>query len=122
MLQIQIYRFGVARFFLGLYIALLANGVMFRHAHRLADGSIICHAHPYKGSPGTQFPNHTHSRDELIWFDAFSNLLYDAPGLQAPLTLVIALVLLAVGVTQPVLFSRSSAHTAFRHRGPPCLA
>nr|WP_235985324.1 hypothetical protein [Spirosoma utsteinense] len=100
-------------------MAVLVNGVVFRHAHRLADGTIICHAHPYKSSPGTQFPSHSHSRDELIWLDAFTNALYDNldTGLWV-LAAVMVLLLTAVGAVQTTSPFKTT-HVAFRHRGPP---
>lgn len=119
MFRLERCRFGIARFLLGLYIAVLANGVVFRHAHRLSDGTIICHAHPYKSSPGSQFPSHTHNLDELIWLNAFSNALYASPDALA--WVAILAVVLTVGTrisvfTPSLYFFR---HTAFQHRGPP---
>lgn len=113
------YRFGIARFLLGLYVAVLVNGVVFRHAHRLVDGTIICHAHPYKSLPGTQFPSHAHSRDELIWLDTFANALYANPDAVIVITLLAIISLLLVGVAARVSFSFSTPHVAFKHRGPP---
>ncbi|MGF7218442.1 hypothetical protein GGR92_004619 [Spirosoma lacussanchae] len=115
------YRFGLGRLLVGLYLAVLTNGVVFRHAHRLADGTIICHAHPYKSSPGTQFPTHTHSRDELIWLDAFANALYTDAAPVAWLALLLTVFFLT-GPSVPRPTARpESVHVAFRHRGPPCI-
>lgn len=119
MFGIDRYRFGIARFLFGLYVAVLINGVVFRHAHRLADGTIICHAHPYKSSPGTQFPTHAHTRDELIWLDAFANALYANPDAVAWAAIIAIIVLLAAGGAAPSYFFFTSSHVAFRHRGPP---
>ena len=119
MSRLYAYRFGLARFLLGLYLAVLTNGVVFRHAHRLADGTIICHAHPYKSSPGTQFPNHAHSRDELIWLDAFTNAFYANPGVFVWTALVLVVALLMTTEVAPASFFFSALHVAFRHRGPP---
>ncbi|QJW88066.1 hypothetical protein HNV11_01095 [Spirosoma taeanense] len=119
MFRLQRFRFGIARFLFSLYLAVLVNGVVFRHAHRLADGTIICHAHPYKSSPGTQFPNHNHSSDELIWLDAFTNALYDGSEL-AIWTALVSISLLLTSrpiVSFPAFFSFQ--HFAYRHRGPP---
>ena len=115
------YRFNVARLFFGLYLAVLVNGVVFRHAHRLADGTIICHAHPYKSSPGTQSPNHAHSRDELIWLDAFTNALYANPGLVVWTALVALVALLITGRLIPTVSFWSFSQIAFWLRGPPVL-
>lgn len=119
MFRLQPYRFRVARLLLGLYVAVLINGVVFRHAHRLADGTVICHAHPYKSSPGTQFPNHAHSRDELIWLDASTNALYANPDVVAWTAFVVIFTLLVAGGVAPSVFIFSASHRAFRHRGPP---
>lgn len=113
------YRFRIAWFLLGLYVAVLANGIIFRHSHRLADGTIICHAHPYKSSPGTQFPSHAHSRDELIWLDTFANALYANPDCVAWVVLIAVELLLITRGGASVPASFSVAHVAFRHRGPP---
>jgi hypothetical protein len=113
------YRFVIARFLFSLYIAVLVNGVVFRHAHRLADGTIICHAHPYKSSPGTQFPNHSHNRDELIWLDAFANALYAGSDAVVWVALALSALLLAVKGVTSVASTPVATHTAFRYRGPP---
>lgn len=112
-------RFGIARFLLGLYIAVLINGVVFRHAHRLADGTIICHAHPYSGSPGTQFPTHAHSRDELIWLDTFANALYANPDAVIWVAILAICLVISVGPAASVRSFFTASHVAFRHRGPP---
>lgn len=113
------YRSGIARFLLGLYVAVLVNGVVFRHAHRLADGTIICHAHPYKSSPGTQFPNHAHSRDELIWLDGFANAVYANPDSTLWVALTTLILGAVVGGVPRLLAPFMANHVAFRHRGPP---
>ena len=119
MFYLKQHRFVIARLLLGLYVAVLVNGVVFRHAHRLADGTIICHAHPYKSSSGTQFPTHAHSSDELIWLDAFTNALYASTDLTSWLPIAAVALLLMVGgaVSSPSSFIVT--HVAFRHRGPP---
>lgn len=50
------------------------NSVVFRHAHRLANGQIITHAHPYNlfGKSCPLSPN-PHTRHELLLLDAVSN-------------------------------------------------
>ncbi|MBI9055765.1 MAG: hypothetical protein JEY96_18230 [Bacteroidales bacterium] len=47
--------------FIGL---LIADKVMYTHLHKLADGSIVVHAHPYKKS-NTEDPRQTHTHSEL---------------------------------------------------------
>ncbi|NDU97955.1 hypothetical protein [Spirosoma terrae] len=118
MFRLQNFRFGIARFLLGLYIAVLTNGVAFRHAHRLSDGTIICHAHPYKSS-GSQFPQHAHSRDELIWLDGIANAIYANPDFVIWVPLLLTVVLFNSNGRAVKHFHFVSSHFAFRHRGPP---
>jgi len=110
----------IARFLLGLYVAILTNGVVFRHAHRLADGTIITHAHPYKPSPSSQFPNHSHTQQELIWLDGISNALFTNPDsfFWQPLVLILALLM---PVFSRFTFSFASPLIGFQHRGPPVV-
>ncbi|CCH56079.1 hypothetical protein BN8_05389 [Fibrisoma limi BUZ 3] len=120
MLRSRHNQLRIARFLLGLYIAILTNGVVFRHAHRLADGTIITHAHPFKPSPSSQFPSHSHTQQELIWLDGISNVLFTNPDFLfwQPLVLILALLTAALG---NLTFSFASPHIGFRHRGPPVV-
>ncbi|CCH57533.1 hypothetical protein BN8_p06714 (plasmid) [Fibrisoma limi BUZ 3] len=53
------------------------NAIVFRHSHRLANGQIISHAHPYnlfnKSCPLSPNPHKTH---ELLLLDAISNAVF----------------------------------------------
>jgi hypothetical protein len=113
------YRPGIARLLFGLYVAILANGIIFRHAHRLSDGTIVCHAHPYKNSSGTRFPDHTHSLDELVRLDAFTNALYESPGTFVWQIVIAVVLLLNRFLPVRTLTGVSLTHLAFQHRGPP---
>lgn len=119
MFWLEKYRFGFARFLLVLHIAVLANGIVFRHSHRLADGTIICHAHPYKSSSGNQSPGHAHSRDELIWLDSFANALYANSDLVVWSAPVATLLLLMTGGLADVPFWLVATRVAAPYRGPP---
>jgi hypothetical protein len=123
-LAINPYRLFAARFLLGLYLLTLINGVVFRHAHRLADGTIVSHAHPYipidTGNEPYQ-PNH-HTQQEIIWLDALSNVFYDdwQPAL------FVLLLPLIVSLLQTFPFSLESVFrpaplAILRLRGPPAL-
>ncbi|GAB3906906.1 hypothetical protein GCM10028803_40040 [Larkinella knui] len=57
------------------------SNIVFRHTHRLADGRIISHAHPYAGFwAKCPFPNHQHTRAELAWLDCIGNAPFDTPA------------------------------------------
>lgn len=60
----------------------LSINILFRHAHRLPNGRIVSHVHPFKwtGEKGP-LPYNPHTSSELSWLDAQSNghFLSDLP-------------------------------------------
>jgi hypothetical protein len=73
---------AIAKYVSGLVLlAMLAgmtNAVLHRHAHRLANGRLVWHAHPYKPAkptaPDQPEPGHGHQDDyELLMLDLLSN-------------------------------------------------
>jgi hypothetical protein len=56
----------------------MANAVVNRHCHKLADGRIVWHAHPFKKNKDGSVPFHTHTDTELIVLDALSNPVFPA--------------------------------------------
>ena len=118
------YRSAVARLLLLVQLFMLTNAVVFRHAHRLPDGTIVVHAHPFLpkalGGPGSDpvQPNN-HSKQELIWLDALTDGAY-------PFTEPLFFAFQAT--TNSLLPAPSSTiqtqvywaeFTCFSHRGPP---
>ena len=54
-----------------LFCLILANGIFCIHSHKLANGQIVVHAHPYfPQEDGTSLPNN-HSTSELIILGQF---------------------------------------------------
>ena len=54
----------------------MANAVLNRHAHRLPDGRVVWHAHPYTKKPGSSLPNHAHSASDWVAMESLSNPLF----------------------------------------------
>ena len=51
-------------------ILLIVNNIVFLHVHKLPNGEIIVHAHPYNKSNDTEpIKNHTHSNREYLVLD-----------------------------------------------------
>ena len=73
MLKGQTTRPIIARTLLVLFAALLLNGMVFRHAHRLSDGKIITHAHPYKPVGDSPYQSNSHTTNELYILDLITN-------------------------------------------------
>ncbi len=94
------------------------SNVVFRHSHRLPDGRVITHAHPYIGI-SKKVPLHKHTQTELAWLDYIGQAPVEIPlvDLRCPLPLQTAL------VAQPVFVYLFSAHRQMHLRpllrGPP---
>ena len=119
MLSICPYRPALARLLLGLFMAIVINGLVFRHAHRLADGTIITHAHPYNPFGKGPLSSNPHSRHELVTLDLFSNATFTTPDtlfVLAGSTVVLLLITLLFAPTLPV---RDVLWASPLNRGPP---
>lgn len=110
-----------ARFLLVLWGLICLSNVVFRHTHRLPDGRIITHAHPYAGfTAKCPFPNHQHTRSELAWLDCLSHTPFETPtpGISCPLPAV----WLAPRLTYAYLTTEGETYRFFHFlRGPPVL-
>jgi len=117
---LHIHRFRVARLMLGLFLAIWINGVVFRHAHRLPDGRLIVHAHPYwPFGKGPILPNN-HTAQEILLLDL-------AAHLPVVVSAFFAFLFLLLTVQQSVFlftdrpFRAVSPFHCFSHRGPPAV-
>lgn len=119
MLLLRSYRPLLARLLLGLFVAIVVNGLVFRHAHRLADGTIITHAHPYNPFGKSPISSNPHSRHELVTLDLFSNGIFAAPNtffaLPEPTVSFLSVTLL-FALSLPI---RNVSGTSPLNRGPP---
>ena len=61
---------------IGLFGMLLTNKAIFMHVHKLEDGSIVVHSHPYNTSDNTTpYKTHHHSKTELLFIQSLELLL-----------------------------------------------
>ncbi|GAB3025767.1 hypothetical protein [Spirosoma pulveris] len=114
------YRFRVARLLFGLFLTMWLNGVVFRHAHRLSDGRLIVHAHPYwPFGKGPILPN-THTAQEILLLDL-------AASLPVVVSALFAFLFLLRSQQQSVFWTRfrtffaSHSFFCFSRRGPPVV-
>lgn len=56
-----------------LFALMQVNLVVFRHGHRLADGRIVSHAHPFWPDGKGPIKSNPHSASELALLDAVTN-------------------------------------------------
>ncbi len=48
----------------------IANNILFMHTHKMDDGRIVVHAHPYDKSDDSQpYKSHQHTTKELLFLD-----------------------------------------------------
>jgi len=81
----------IAGFLLVLWALICLSNVVFRHSHRMPDGRIVSHVHPYaEFSSKCNFPAHQHTQSELMWLDCISNIPFGSfvPGLTFSSTLI----------------------------------
>jgi hypothetical protein len=53
---------------IGIVGMFIANQALFVHAHKMADGTIVQHAHPYhKSESGQPFQTHQHTKAEIFF-------------------------------------------------------
>ena len=54
---------------IGIIGMFIANKVVFLHVHKLSDGTIIAHAHPYdKSNDSKPYKSHHHTNAEFLFF------------------------------------------------------
>ncbi len=59
-----------ACFMIGIIGVLIANNAIFIHSHRMADGTLITHAHPYnKTNDSEPFKSHHHTQAEFLFLE-----------------------------------------------------
>jgi len=75
---------------IGMYVM---NKVVFLHSHKLSDGTVIEHAHPYnKSSDSKPFKSHHHTKGEFLFFQNIDTLF----------VFVFFTLVLSAGVNKPV--------------------
>ncbi len=97
---------------LGLWALIMLNSVMYRHTHRLPNGKIVSHAHPYQKS-GDGATNHEHTDEELALLQLIEGQVFLLPllptfaffalasGWPTRVVALVALVLLAHLMARP---------------------
>ncbi|WP_460909078.1 hypothetical protein [Spirosoma areae] len=118
--RLPIRRGRIARLLLGLFLVMQCSAVVFQHAHRLSNGVLIIHCHPYNPfCKGPCQPN-DHTSNELYWLAAVASLLYD----DAPLfdfAFGVSLPQVTTAFHQPRQHSVPLPFYSFLQRGPPAL-
>ncbi len=66
---------------------LLLNSIVYQHAHKLDDGQVITHAHPYQSNPESESPfeKHSHSEGEFWLLDLIYHAVYEEGANITPL-------------------------------------
>ena len=94
------------------------NNIVYNHKHRLKDGSLIVHAHPYNKSGDTNpLKSHRHTAEELV-FLANLHIFILAPILV--FIILVALIKL-IFVNKTKYFKPQNAFQFCQNRGPPFM-
>jgi len=103
-----------------LFALMQVNLVVFRHGHRLSDGRIVSHAHPFWPDGKGPIKSNPHSAGELALLDALSNGGFvDQPALCVDFLFALPQPS-RVRVEPSAPFLTRPFH-CFAHRGPPAL-
>ena len=115
-------RFFVKKLFLFAMIAVLGlliiNKAVFIHSHKLENGSVYTHAHPYnKSKDALPFKSHHHTEAQFLFFNHHKLLFFSS-------SLVIAL--LVIACTKQAFFYNDKVFYFFVYcsnsgRAPPVL-
>ncbi|MBO0937320.1 hypothetical protein J2I47_12255 [Fibrella sp. HMF5335] len=120
--HVLFHRVAIARLLLLVQLFMLTNAVVFRHAHRLPDGTLVVHAHPFlPKAPGPIQPL-DHSKQELIWLDAVAHtpyLFYEVATFQFIPDVVYSWP--TKQTTVPATGKLIHTFVYFSHRGPPLV-
>jgi len=98
------------------------NSMIFLHAHRLPNGRIVIHTHPYKLT-GKQGPisNNPHTSFELFWLDMCTNAPF-IPGVEPVLTNPVCWTIPATNTGFSYLLPTAEQRAIFAClRGPPAF-
>ncbi len=95
----------IARSFMVLFTLILLNNVVFRHSHRLTNGKIITHAHPYKPVSNSPFQPNNHTTSELYVLDLVSNGLFNSE-----------IIVASIAFLSLVFFQQKSSFFHYRQR------
>jgi hypothetical protein len=119
MKQLRSIRRALTGVFFTLFVMMTLNNIVFRHAHRLADGRIITHAHPFKPVGDSPVQPHSHTATELFWLDMLTHGGFVATVAVAVAVAVIVSPLLLMRIERYHLPLRVSPFVYFSRRGPP---
>ena len=61
---------ALAYFMIGIMSILVVNKAMFMHAHKMTDGKVITHSHPYdKSNDSKPYKSHHHTKVEFLFIE-----------------------------------------------------
>ncbi len=103
-----------------LFALMQVNLVVFRHGHRLPDGRIVTHAHPFWPDGKGPIKANPHSAAELALLDAVANGSFVA---ETPPVVSFSPVILLAWVAHTAQTSPLLSHSfcSFLLRGPPSV-
>lgn len=100
---------------IGLFVNFMFANTIFVHTHKLADGSVVCHSHPYQHS-GT----HSHSATSLSLISTLNNTATSFLGTAMLVLAVLASIRIFLYLSAPQQWT-NAASSSTHLRAPPVL-
>lgn len=115
-LRQNIIKKAFAYLVLGVVGTLILNKAVFLHTHKLNDGTVVVHAHPFQASTDSHSNNpHQHTKSGIYYFDQLSFLYSQLPD---DVTFHAA-AYHTIHFAEKVSFYFENYHACLKNRAPP---
>ncbi len=110
----------ISIFVLSVFVLLILNNNFYLHNHKLSDGSIITHAHPFdKKGDTTPFKSHHHSKAQFFILSSTSLFIFIF-AISALIFFAVKQIILLLPFKNNIASQKYFLH--FLVRGPPAIS
>lgn len=99
---------------------MFGNNLFFQHIHRLDNGKVIAHAHPYANQEDGKAPEHSHSDSEIIFLDFVTHANF-IEGFSPEIQWSKIFFAEDFTILSTIFLYHSECNLGFSLRGPPTL-
>ncbi len=111
----------VIAFFVIAVLLFSFNSISNKHYHKLENGEVICHSHPYqKSNSQSPFQKHSHSKSELIFLSNISNSVFTIIFIISVI-IVIKIEFKRITIKQFITHTNTNFYKRNIYRGPPFI-
>lgn len=108
------YKNGLFLLMFVIILLVITNNIFFLHSHRLSDGAVIYHAHPFNKGNNNSGENHHHTNFEFLLLRQFQLFLSEDTLILPPIPFTLN--------TYPALYFNNyiaEEHNSLNSRAPP---